>query len=348
MSTLNASEEVFLAEKLIKMHPHFQMVRFAKTGGEANAIAIRIARAATSRDKIAICGYHGWHDWYLAANLKNNKNLNNHLLNGLNPKGVPSNLKDTTFPFEYNDIASLKRIIKRHKIGIIKMEVFRNVKPKNNFLKKVRHIATKNKIVLIFDECTCGFRETFGGLHKKYKVYPDMCILGKAIGNGYPLTVVMGKEEIMQNAQDTFISSTFWTDKIGSVAALKTLDEMQKNKTWVKISETGKIIKKKWKKLSIKYKLKLNILGLDALPSFSIESANWLKYKTFITQEMLKNNILASNAVYVSTCHNEKQIKKYFKILDGIFCKIKKFEKGLNVDKYLHSPTCHSSFKRLN
>jgi len=348
MSTLNAPEEVFLGEKLIEMHPHFQMVRFAKTGGEANAIAIRIARAATSRDKIAICGYHGWHDWYLAANLKNNKNLNNHLLNGLNPKGVPSNLKDTTFPFEYNDIASLKRIIKRHKIGIIKMEVFRNVKPKNNFLKKVRQIATKNKIVLIFDECTSGFRETFGGLHKKYKVYPDMCILGKAIGNGYPLTVVMGKEEIMQNAQDTFISSTFWTDKIGSVAALKTLDEMQKNKTWVKISETGKIIKKKWKKLSIKYKLKLNILGLDALPSFSIESANWLKYKTFITQEMLKNNILASNAVYVSTCHNEKQIKKYFKILDGIFCKIKKFEKGLNVDKYLHSPTCHSSFKRLN
>ena len=348
MSSFNAPEEVYLAEKLIEMHPHFQMVRFAKTGGEANTIAIRIARASTNKHKIAICGYHGWHDWYLAANLRNKKNLNNHLLQGLNPKGVPSNLKDTTFPFDYNDIDSLKKIIKKHKIGIIKMEVFRNIKPKNNFLKKVRQIATRNKIILIFDECTSGFRETFGGLHKKYKIYPDMCILGKAIGNGYPITVVMGKKEIMQNAQDTFISSTFWTDKIGSVAALKTLEEMNKNKTWLKISKTGRNIKVRWKKLSKKHQLKMIISGLDALPSFTIKSKDWLKYKTFITQEMLKKNILASNSVYVSTCHNKKEIIKYFKVLDDIFIKIRKFENNLDINEYLLSPTCHSSFKRLN
>ena len=348
MSSLNAPEEVYLAEKLIDMHPQFDMVRYAKTGGEANAIAIRIARAASGKDNIAICGYHGWHDWYLAANIKNNKNLNTHLLPGLSPAGVPKKLKNTTFPFEYNDIKTLKRLVKKEKIGIIKLEVFRNIKPKRNFLREVRDIANKNNIILIFDECTSGFRETFGALHKKYKIYPDICILGKAIANGYPLTVIMGKRKIMQHAQNTFISSTFWTDKIGFVAGLKTLKEMEKNKSWITISKTGKIIKKQWMRIAKKNKINLSIFGLDALPAFSIKSKNWIKYKTYISQEMLKNNILASNLVFVSISHHQKEIKRYIKNLDNIFKKIKQFEDGLNIDNYLSSPTCHTGFKRLN
>ena len=348
MSSLNAPEEVYLAEKLIDMHPQFDMVRYAKTGGEANAIAIRIARAASGKDNIAICGYHGWHDWYLAANIKNNKNLNTHLLPGLSPAGVPKKLKNTTFPFEYNDIKTLKKLVKKEKIGIIKLEVFRNIKPKRNFLREVRDIANKNNIILIFDECTSGFRETFGALHKKYKIYPDICILGKAIANGYPLTVIMGKRKIMQHAQNTFISSTFWTDKIGFVAGLKTLKEMEKNKSWITISKTGKIIKKQWMRIAKKNKINLSIFGLDALPAFSIKSKNWIKYKTYISQEMLKNNILASNLVFVSISHHQKEIKRYIKNLDNIFKKIKQFEDGLNIDNYLSSPTCHTGFKRLN
>lgn len=348
MSSLNAPEEVYLAEKLIDMHPQFDMVRYAKTGGEANAIAIRIARAASGKDNIAICGYHGWHDWYLAANIKNNKNLNTHLLPGLSPAGVPKKLKNTTFPFEYNDIKTLKKLVKKEKIGIIKLEVFRNIKPKRNFLREVRDIANKNNIILIFDECTSGFRETFGALHKKYKIYPDICILGKAIANGYPLTVIMGKRKIMQHAQNTFISSTFWTDKIGFVAGLKTLKEMEKNKSWITISKTGKIIKKQWIRIAKKNKINLSIFGLDALPAFSIKSKNWIKYKTYISQEMLKNNILASNLVFVSISHHKKEIKRYIKNLDNIFKKIKQFEDGLNIDNYLSSPTCHTGFKRLN
>ena len=228
------------------------------------------------------------------------------------------------------------------------MEVHRNEKPKNGFLKKVREIATKNKIVLIFDECTSGFRSAFGGLHKKYKVYPDMCIFGKAIGNGYPITVVMGKKEIMQKAQDTFISSTFWTDRIGTVAALKTINEMEKSKSWDKITKTGKIIKRKWAHIAKKYKLKINIYGLDAIPSFTINSKDWLKYKTYITQEMLLKNILASNLVFVSISHKEKELKKYFNTLENIFKKISKFEENLNVDKFLNSPVSHDGFRRLN
>ena len=154
MSTLNCKEEVILAERLIEMHPWAKMVKFARTGGEANSIAIRIARAASGRDNVAFCGYHGWHDWYLATNIKDKKNLNEHLLNGISTLGVPNNLSGSIYPFKYNDFKQLENLIKKKKIGVICMEVMRNVKPKNNFLQKVRNIADKNNIVLIFDECT--------------------------------------------------------------------------------------------------------------------------------------------------------------------------------------------------
>ena len=225
MSTFNCPEEVSLAEKLIDIHPWADMARFARSGGEINSIAVRIARAYTGRDKIAICGYHGWHDWYLSTNLNNDKNLDGHLLPGLLADGIPRALVGTTLPFNYNDIDELENLIKDNKdeIAAIKMEVSRNEGPKGDYLQKVRDLATENKIVLIFDECTSGFRETFGGLHKKFNVEPDIAVFAKAIGNGYAISACIGRKKIMQAAQKTFISSTFWTERIGSVAALKTL-----------------------------------------------------------------------------------------------------------------------------
>jgi glutamate-1-semialdehyde 2,1-aminomutase len=236
MSTLNAPEEVYLAEKLLKMHPWADKVRFARTGGEANSIAVRLARASTSKKNIAFCGYHGWHDWYLAANIKSN-NLSTHLLSGLNVEGVPNNLKNTIYPFKYNDFESLEKLIEKKIIGIIKMEVVRNEMPKNNFLKKVRDIATKNNIILIFDECTTGFRNVFGGIHLRYKVNPDLAMFGKALGNGHAITAVIGKKSIMKNANKTFISSTFWTERSGPVAALACLKEMERLRSWEKINK---------------------------------------------------------------------------------------------------------------
>ena len=232
MSTLNCPEEVYLAEKLVELHPWADMVRFARTGGEANAIAIRIARAASGKDNVAICGYHGWHDWYLSANLGDDKSLDGHLLPGLNPNGVPRNLKGTVFPFGYNNYEELERLVEVHEIGVIKMEVSRNTGPENQFLHKVRQLATAKGIVLIFDECTSGFRQTFGGLHKLYGVEPDMAMFGKALGNGYAITATIGRREIMEAAQSTFISSTFWTERIGPSAALKTLEVMDRIKSW--------------------------------------------------------------------------------------------------------------------
>lgn len=250
MSTLSCPEEVYLAEKLIELNPWADMVRFARSGGEANSIAIRIARAASGKDKVAICGYHGWHDWYLSANHNDEDKLSKHLLPGLSPNGVPKNLKNSVYPFNYNNFEELLTIVKNNDIGVIKMEVVRNFGPEDNFLHKVRELATRNNIVLIFDECTSGFRETFGGIYQKYKVEPDMVMYGKTIGNGYALTAVVGKRYVMEAAQSTFISSTFWTERIGPVAALATLNEMERVKSWEVITENGKKNARRMEKLS--------------------------------------------------------------------------------------------------
>ena len=350
MSTLNCPEEVYLSEKLIDLHPWADMCRLARSGGEANAIAIRIARAASGKDKIAICGYHGWHDWYLSTNLNDDKNLDGHLLPGLQTRGVPRSLVGTTLPFEYNNIEQLKNLIKNNhgEIAAIKMEVSRNEGPKDNYLKKVRKLATENEIILIFDECTSGFRETLGGLHKKYDVEPDMAMFGKTLGNGYAITAVIGKNDIMQMAQTTFISSTFWTERIGPTAALKTLEVMEQEKSWEIITKIGKNISKRWQSLAEKHELEISTWGLPALSGFTFKSTNSLSYKTLITQEMLKKGYLAANSVYACTEHSQECIDGYFEELDPIFSTIKKCEDGMDVNSLLEGPLCHSGFKRLN
>jgi len=330
------------------MHPWADMVRFARSGGEANAIAIRIARAASGKDKVAICGYHGWHDWYLSANLGNDKSLDGHLLPGLDPKGVPRNLKDTTIPFQYNNFSELKALVDDHDIGVIKMEVQRNEPPKDGFLEKVRKLATEKKIVLVFDECTSGFRETFGGLHKKYGVEPDIAIFGKALGNGYAITAIIGRREVMEAAQSTFISSTFWTERIGPTAALKTLEVMEREKSWEQITSTGLKIRDGWQQLADKHSIKISHWGIPSLTGFTIQSDNALAYKTIITQNMLSRGYLASNSVYVSTEHKQDVLDGYFNVLDPQFALIKECEDGRDPSELLNGPICHSGFKRLN
>jgi glutamate-1-semialdehyde 2,1-aminomutase len=341
MSTLNSVEEIFLAEKLIQMHPWAEKVRFARTGGEAAAIAVRIARAATGKDKVAICGYHGWHDWYLSANLSDSQNLNSHLMRNLPIQGVQKNLKNSVFVFEYNNFDQLKKIVSEENIGTVVMEVSRNEPSKKHFLENVRKLTKNKNIVLIFDECTSGFRETFGGLHLKYKINPDIATFGKALGNGYAINAVIGTDSIMSYANSTFISSTFWTERIGSVAGLKTLEIMEKIKSWDFISGLGKKVKANWTVLAKKHNIKLKIQGLSALPRFDFENKNNLYYKTFISQEFLKKNFLASNAIYLCTEHNMKIFNNYFDILDSVFLKISRsISDNINPQKLLNGSVC--------
>ena len=348
MSTFNCPEEVYLAEKLVELHPWADMVRLARSGGEANAIAIRIARAASGKDKVAVCGYHGWHDWYLAANLGDGENLAGHLLPGLDPKGVPQDLRGTVFPFNYNNYAELEALVDTQNIGVIKMEVVRNKGPEDNFLHKVRRLATDRGIVLIFDECTSGFRQTFGGLHKMYGVEPDMAMFGKALGNGYAITATIGRREIMEAAQSTFISSTFWTERIGPSAALKTLEVMERLHSWDTITHTGMQIRQRWQQLADKHDLNIEHWGLPALTGFTFQSPHALLYKTLITQEMLAQGYLAGNCVYVCTEHTPQIIENFFGALDPVFGLIKECVDGRDVMGLLKGPVCHGGFKRLN
>jgi glutamate-1-semialdehyde 2,1-aminomutase len=348
MSTLNCPEEVYLAERLVAMHPWADMARFARTGGEANAIAVRIARAATGKTKVAICGYHGWHDWYLAANLGTENNLAGHLLPGLEPTGVPENLRGSVLTFNYNRIDELEALISSHELGAIMMEVSRNFGPEDDFLKKVRDLATKNGIVLMFDECTSGFRQTFGGLHKMYGVEPDVAMFGKALGNGYAITAVLGKRSVMESAQNSFISSTFWTERIGPTAALATLDVMEQMKSWEIITKMGQYITEQWQSIAESNGITIKTSGLPALASFSVDSKFALEYKTLITQEMLKKSYLAGTSIYVATVHTKEIVDRFFAELEPIFALIKECEDGRDVKALLDGPTCSSGFKRLN
>lgn len=348
MSTLNCPEEVYLAERLIELHPWAEMARFARSGGEANAIAIRIARAASGKHKVAFCGYHGWHDWYLAANLGDETRLAGHLLPGLQANGVPPTLRETAYGFNYNRLDELEALVRTEDIGIIKMEVSRNHGPTPGFLEGVRKLASDRGVVLIFDECTAGFRQTFGGLHLLYGVEPDMAIFGKTLGNGYAITATIGRREIMEAAQTSFISSTFWTERIGPTAALKALEVMQKVRSWERITKTGRDIAEKWRALAVKHGVSIRVSGLPALIGFTFESASHLAYKTLLTQEMLKKGYLATTSVYVCTEHTEDVLEGYFKALDPVFALIKECETGRDVHGLLEGPVCHAGFKRLN
>ena len=215
-----------------------------------------------------------------------------------------------------------------------------------NFLKKVRLLTKKNNILLIFDECTSGFRENLGGMHMKYRVFPDLAILGKALGNGYVINAVIGRKEVMKAANNTFISSTFWTERIGSAAALKTLEIMDEIKSWRTITYIGADVKKKWLQLSKIHNIKLDIKGLDAMPRFDFISKNNHYYKTYISQEFLKKKILAANSIYLCIDHNKDLINRYFDILDSIFYKIKKsIDSNSDVEKLLEGPVCISGIR---
>ncbi len=348
MSTLNCPEEVWLAERLVELHPWAEMARFARSGGEANAIAIRIARAATGRETVAICGYHGWHDWYLATNLKNDSGLEEHLLPGLEPNGVPRGLAGSVQPFSFNRLDQLESIASIHELAAVKMEVQRSSPPDPGFLEGVRELCTRRGIVLIFDECTSGFRETFGGLHLKYGIEPDMAMFGKALGNGYAITATIGRRSVMEAAQSTFISSTFWTERIGPSAALKTLEVMERERSWEQVTSIGLQLRSRWQELADRHGLSIAHNGLPALTGFAIQSPQALAYKTLITQEMLKKGYLAATSCYICLAHTPNELEPYLDALDEVFGLITDCEAGRSVEELLEGPVCHGGFKRLN
>jgi glutamate-1-semialdehyde 2,1-aminomutase len=344
-SSLNAPEEFELAEALISLHPWFDMIRYARSGGEAMGIAVRIARASTKRDIVMFSGYHGWNDWYLAANLSNSSALDGQLMPGLEPNGVPRALLGTAFPFDANSINSLKdkTVGKESKIAAIVIEPARGELAEAGYLKDLRSYADEIGAVLIFDEITSGFRMCPGGIHRKYKVHPDIAVFAKSMANGYAMSAILGVEKVMQAAQNTFISSTNWTDRVGPVAALATLNKYQATKADAHIINIGNKVKAIWKKYAHIHKLDINITGLPSLAAFDFAGENKQVFNTLFTIMMLEDGFLGFRQFKPSLAHRDEHLAEYEKAIDRIF-------QVLSLDKTgaaLNTPVHHARFEYL-
>lgn len=349
MSTLNCPEEVELAQLLCELHPWAQMTRFARCGGEAMAIAVRIARAHTGREKIAFCGYHGWHDWYLSANLAEDDVLDGHLLPGLDPKGVPRGLAGTMLPFHYNKIEELEAIIQKQgkELAAIVMEPLRERGPEGDFLKKIRTLATQVGAVLIFDEVTSGFRLNCGGVHLLLGVEPDIVVFAKALGNGYPIAAIIGRRPVMESAQQTFISSTNWTERIGPVAALATIRKFRSHRVHEHLIRIGTLVQEGWKIAAANASLPLEISGIPPLGHFSIKVELGQAARTLFTQHMLDRGFLAGAAFYATYAHTEEHVSLYLKAAEEVFGICASALKRGSVEQELSGPVAHKEFRRL-
>lgn len=349
MSTLNAPEEVALAKLLISLHPWADMARFARTGGEAMSMAVRIARAKTGRDRVLFCGYHGWHDWYLAANVADRKSLDGHLLPGLNPLGVPRALRGTAVPFAYNDAMGFKKLIQagRGEIGTVILESIRGVQPEGSFLNAVQEQTRAIGAVLIVDEITAGFRLAMGGAHLQLDLKPDIAVFAKGMSNGFPMSAVIGVKDVMQAAQDSFVSSTYWTERIGPAAALATIKKLVRLEIPEKLCRIGRKVQAGWTSVAKQHGVEISVSGIDSLCHFSFKQGDPLLMKTLFTQLMLQSGFLATNAFYASYAHAEGFIDEYFASADRAFYKMGKALRSGTERSLLRGPICSSGFKRL-
>ena len=351
MTSLNAPEEVYLADKLCQLHPWADSVRFARTGGETCAIAVRIARATTHRNKVAICGYHGWSDWYLAANLGDTSQLDGVHLPGLQPDGVPRHLKGSSLTFNSMDREAFDAIIRDHgdDLACVIMEPLRGEYPAEGWLEYVRDECHRVGALLIFDEITIGWRIAFGGAHLALGVTPDMATFAKALGNGHPIGAVIGTAAAMDGAHTSFISSTYWTEAVGPTAALATIEKMEQVKIWEHVDKIGKAVMSDWANTAARYDVEIHCSGLTCLPHFAFAQYP-LELKTLYTVLMLQEGFLGNTAVYPTLAHNDEILEKHRAALDHVFKKIGEILKQGNRQAILDAiggPVCQTGFARL-
>lgn len=352
MCTLNNPEEVELAQLLLELHPWAENVRYGRTGGEAMAIAVRIARASTGRDRVAFCGYHGWHDWYLAANRAQDgqaDQLDGHLLAGLAPRGVPSQLAGTIFPFAYNHLDQLEAIVRQHgpDLAAVVMEPTRTLDPQPGFLEGARRLSDQVGAVLVFDEISVGWRLVLGGAHLRYGVEPDMAVFSKAIGNGHPMAAIIGRADVMQAAQKTFISSTYWTEGVGPAAALATIRKMQQVDVPGHVAAVGRRWRDGLDRIARKHGVAMAFGGHPAITSIRFNHPKALALQTLLTVRMLEHGILAGGAFYPSLAHTDQHVSAYLGAADEVFAELAQAIAQDDVADRLGGPIRHSGFARL-
>jgi glutamate-1-semialdehyde aminotransferase len=344
-SSLNCPEEVELANVLTELHPWANMVRYARSGGEAMALAVRVARAHTKRDIVLFSSYHGWEDWYLSSNVGNNSALDGQLMDGLAPTGVPRSLKGTSLPFFLDEIDNFYENFKglEDKIAAIIIEPARGNEAPKELLDKLKKVSNDIGSVLIFDEITSGFRMCAGGIHLKYGVNPDMAVFAKSIANGYAMSAIIGTEKVMDSAQTSFISSTNWTERIGPTAALATIKKYIKKDVASHIISIGSKTQKIWQDKSDKYHLDLKVSGIPTLGAMAFPGVHSQDLNTFFVVEMLKLGFLGFRQFKPSYAHSNKDLNLYADAVDIVFEKIAKS----SPKDLLTSPVAHSGFFRL-
>lgn len=315
MFTLPSPLETEVAEIIVEKVPCAEMVRFGKNGSDATSAAVKLARAYMGKEKIIICGYHGWHDWYIASTERN--------------KGIPKCYKDLVIPLKYNDIEGLKEIIKKYKdeiAGLI-MEPVTAIPPENNFLEEVRKITKENNIVLIFDELFTGFRWSIGGAQKYFNVTPDLACFGKAVANGYPISVITGKKEIMEKFEEVFFSFTYGGETLSLAAVVATIKKLEAEDVYGHIEKWGNYLKEEIKKLIIKHNLEkyISIIGYPFKTVFNFSGVdNPMEIKTFFQQECAKRGVLFIGYHLVSFAHKKEHIDFTLEVYDQVMAEFKK------------------------
>ncbi len=349
MATLNCPEELELADLLCELHPWADMVRYTRAGGEALAVAVRIARTVTRRSLVVFCGYHGWHDWYLAANLARGDALDGHWLPGLDPAGVPRELAGTALPFGYNNLGELEDLLARHRdrVAAVVMEPARGGDPAPGFLAGVRELARDAGAVLIFDEVTSGLRLVTGGVHLHYGVTPDVAVFAKALGNGYPIGAVIGVGRVMTAAQQAFVSSTSWTERIGPAAALATLRKHRANRVGDHLVRIGARVQDGWRRLGATANVKVTVGGLPPLATLAFEGSDGQATATLFTQLMLDRGFLAGRGFYASFAHQDHHIDAYLEAAGEVFGILGEAVAAGDVRRRLRGPVAHTGFRRL-
>ncbi len=347
--TLNSPEEVELADLLCEIHPWAEMVRYARSGGESMAVAVRIARARARRGKIAFCGCRGWHDWYLAANLGEGDRLDGHLLPGLEPRGVPRVLAGTSLPFRYNHLEELEAIVSANgdEIAAIVLEPIRDNPPQPGFLEAIREIATRIGAVMIFDEITAAFRLNSGGAHLNFGVNPDIAVFAKAMSNGYPMAAVIGKAKVMESAQSSFISSTHWTERIGPTAALATMRKFREKEVWKHLISMGERVQAGWKAVAEEAGLRVHVGGVPPLSHIGFEYENSQEIATLFVQLMLERGFLASKSFYSSFAHSLRDVEQYLAAVREVFPILREAVEAKDIPGRLKGTVAHSGFRRL-
>lgn len=349
MCTLNCPEEAELADLLCEIHAWADMVRYARCGGEALAMAVRIARAKTSREKVLFCGYHGWHDWYLAANLAEGGALAGHLLPGLEPAGVPNGLTGTAAPFHFNDVSGFLKAIDEtgDDLAAIIMEPMRSLEPAPGFLEMIREEASRRSAVLIFDEVTVGWRLNSGGVHLLREVTPDIAVFAKALSNGYPMAAVIGTGNVMQAAQETFISSTYWSERLGPTAAIASIRKHRRLDVSRHLVEVGLQVQEAWRAAAHSTGLAVSVSGIPPLAHFAFTYPGGQLLRTLFTQMMLDRGFLASNAFYAMYAHQPSHIASYTAAVQETFAALRKAVDEDSIEKQLRGPVAHTGFARL-